>query len=69
MTDTLPANRKRGLRDALYMIQIKGLESVTRALIMGDGFDDVENLNVLANRCRALANAYDARVTEIKEDT
>jgi hypothetical protein len=64
--DTLPPNRQRGLRDALHMIQMTGLEHVTKALLMGDGFD-LQSLSPLANRCRALADAYDKRMEEFND--
>ena len=47
------------------MIVIQGIERVTRGLRHGEPFD-LENLRPLAWRCRALADAFDARVNGIE---
>lgn len=59
----LPPNIKMGQREVFDMVLLRGLESVTRSLRQGDGFA-MENLWPLRNRCRALADAFDARVKE-----
>ena len=46
---------------------VNGMEAVTRALVMGDGFEDVEGLRELQRRAQALANAIDARLREVRE--
>jgi hypothetical protein len=64
----LPANRSRGAKHAGMMFLIGGMESVTRALIMGDGFEDVEGLVDVQRRAQALATAIDARLKEVKPE-
>jgi hypothetical protein len=59
----LPPNVKMGQREVFDMILLRGLESVTRSLRQGDGFA-MDNLWPLRNRCRALADAFDARVKD-----
>ena len=66
MGKELPATRKPPLRDALHMIVVVGLENVTKSLIYGDRHE-LDALRPLANRCRALANAYDERMKELNE--
>lgn len=61
---SLPANRKRGAKHAGLIFLIGGMESVTRALVMGDGFEDVEGLQEVSRRARALAEAIDTRIEE-----
>lgn len=63
----LAPNRNRGLKHAGTTFLIGGLESVTRALVMGDGFEDAEGLIELKRRAHALANAIDARLMEAEE--
>ena len=58
----LGPNRSLGLKHAGMMFLIGGLERVTRALVMGEGFEDVEGLRELQRRCRALADAVDGRL-------
>ena len=62
----LPQNKNIGLRDALAMIALTGLEKVTQSLRMGDGFD-LDSLTPLVNRCRALVAAYDERIKEVEK--
>jgi hypothetical protein len=50
------------------MFLIGGMESVTRALVMGDGFEDVEGLVDVQRRAQALATAIEARLKEIKPE-
>lgn len=59
----LPPNHKLGQREVFDMVLLRGLESVTRSLRTGDGFS-MENLRPLAQRCRALSDAFDARMKE-----
>ena len=61
--NTLPASRKTYEREVFDMLIIRGLENVTKCLRMGDAFD-LDNLRPLANRCRALADAFDLRMAE-----
>ena len=58
----LSPNRNLGLKHAGTMFLIKGLEGVTRALVMGDGFEDTDGLRELQRRCDALARAIDERM-------
>lgn len=62
----LPPNHNLGQREVFDMLILRGLENVTRALRMGDGFH-LENLRPLAHRCRALADAYDDRMNSVVE--
>lgn len=61
MADLRP-NRDLGKKHAGMIFLIGGLEACTRALVMGDGFEDVEGLQEVARRARALADAIDARI-------
>ena len=63
----LSPNRNLGLKHAGAMFMVNGMEAVTRALLMGDGFEDVEGLRELQRRAQALANAIDARLREVRE--
>ena len=65
--NTLPPNHRLGLRDAYRMFIESGLESITAALRHGHGFD-LDTLKPLINRCRALVNAYDDRISEVIEN-
>lgn len=58
----LPDTRRKTTRDLLHMMVLSGLESVTRSLLRGDAHD-LELLRLVAHRARALADAFDARVT------
>lgn len=58
----LSPNRNLGLKHAGTMFLVKGLEGVTRALVMGDGFEDVEGLRELQRRAIALASAIEDRL-------
>lgn len=62
----LPASKTFGKRDVFQMMALAPLEQVTKSLRMGDAHV-LETLTPLANRCRALADAYDARMSEIQE--
>lgn len=66
MTD-LPVNKSLMRRDLYAMTVLEPLERVTRSLRYGDGHN-LDDLRPLAQRCRALADAYDARKNEIIED-
>lgn len=61
MTD-LRQHRNLGKKHAGLTFLIGGLESVTRALLRGDGFEDVEGLQEIARRARAMADAIDQRI-------
>jgi hypothetical protein len=61
--DILPENRTFTSRDVFDMIIVQGLERVTQSLRMGDRHT-LTNLRPLAGRCRALADAFDARMKE-----
>jgi hypothetical protein len=63
----LSPNRNLGMKHAGNMFLVSGMEAVTRALIMGDGFEDVEGLRELQRRAQALANAIEHRLKEIRE--
>jgi hypothetical protein len=63
----LPPNRNLGMKHAGNMFLVSGMEAVTRALIMGDGFEDVEGLRELQRRAQALANAIEHRLKEVRE--
>ena len=58
----LPANRNLGKKHAGSMFLSGGMEAVTRALIMGDGFEDVEGLEEVSRRARALHEAIQNRL-------
>lgn len=57
----LPANQKLRQKDAYYSIVLAPLEHVTASLRRGDPWAG-EDLAALANRCRALADAFDDRM-------
>lgn len=61
MTDLRP-QKNLGKKHAGLMFLIGGMERVTKALHMGDGFEDVDGLLEVARRARAMADAIDARV-------
>jgi len=61
MRDLRP-HRNLGLKHAGTMFLVKGMEAVTRALVMGDGFEDVDGLAELSRRARALHEAIEARL-------
>lgn len=62
MPDLRP-NRNLGLKHAGHIFLVKGMEGVTRALVMGDGFEDVDGLRELQRRAQALADAIEARLS------
>lgn len=66
MSDTLPANKALGKRDVFDMLVLRGLENVTKSLRMGDAHE-LNTLRPLAQRCRALADAFEARMSELNE--
>lgn len=63
----LPQSSHLSRRDVFDMLILNGMEAVTRSLRKGDGHD-LTCLRPLANRCRALADAFDAREREIVND-
>lgn len=65
MTD-LPANRHRGKKHAGMMFLFGGLEAVSRSLVHGDGFEDIDGLEELERRCRGLADLIAARIKEAR---
>jgi hypothetical protein len=58
----LKANRDLGKKHAGLIFLIGGLEACTRALVMGDGFEDTDGLQEVSRRARALADAIDERL-------
>lgn len=62
--DELPANQKLGRKDAFYSIALAPLEYVTKSLRKGDPWE-LRELQPFANRCRALADAFDDRMKEV----
>jgi hypothetical protein len=58
----LRAIRDLGKKHAGLIFLVGGLEACTRALVMGDGFEDTDGLQEVARRARALADAIDARL-------
>ena len=58
----LRSNKDLGKKHAGHIFLIGGMEACTRALVMGDGFEDVEGLQEVARRARALAEAIEARL-------
>ena len=66
MSDILPADMRLATREVFDMVLLRGLETVTRELRNGAPFD-MANLRPLAARCRALSDAYDARLSEVVE--
>lgn len=63
----LPPNRHFGRKEAFYSLSLQPLEWITKSLRMGDGWELAE-LTPFVNRCRALVDAYDARMEAAKED-
>lgn len=64
----LPASKRFGKRDVFDMTVLYPIENVTNSLRKGDAHV-LDTLQPLANRCRALANAFDARMAELNEVT
>lgn len=64
----LPADRNLARKDAYYSIVLAPLEYVTQSLRRGDPWE-LKELQQLANRCRALADAFDYRIERAKEQT
>lgn len=65
MPEILPASRKSAKHDVYDMLVLWPLEAVTKSLRRGDTDHSLETLRPLAQRCRALADAFDARITEM----
>lgn len=63
---TLPANQTLRRKDAFYSLTLAPLEYVTASLRRGDPWE-LEDLQDYARRCRALADAFDARIKEAGE--
>ena len=61
----LPANQRLARKDAFYSMILAPLEYVTRSLMKGDPWELTE-LQQVANRCRALADAFDRRMAEAR---
>lgn len=64
----LPPNQKLNQRDAYHMLCLLPLEMVTKSLRRGDGWEG-RDLASFAQRCRALADAYDARMEALSNET
>lgn len=64
----LPSNKKLSRKDAYYSLCLAPLEYLTKSLRMGDGWD-LEDLTPFVRRCRALVDAYDARMKEIPDES
>lgn len=63
--DVLPANQRLRRRDAFHSLALAPLEYITKSLRMGDEWE-LEELQDFARRCRALADAFDARMEQAK---
>ena len=57
-------------QSAFYLLFIKGIENVTRALAEGRGFDDqaLADLTLLRRRADGFIAAFDARIAVIDTD-
>lgn len=62
----LPANQKLARKDAFYSLSLAPLEYITKSLMKGDPWE-LRELTPFVNRCRALVDAYDKRMGEIKK--
>ncbi len=62
MTALPEAPARRTPRSAFAVFITGGMEALTRALIRGDAFDDMEDLIVLHRRCTAFQMALSARI-------
>lgn len=63
----LPPNKKFHQKEAYYSMVLAPLEYITKSLRMGDGWH-LADLTPLAQRCRALADAYDKRMEAHEND-
>lgn len=66
MSDHLPSNQRLSRKDAFYSLTLAPLEFVTKSLRKGDSWELAE-LRPFANRCRALVDAFDARMKELDQ--
>ena len=57
----LPPNQRLNRRDAYHMLMLLPLEVMTKSLRKGDGWD-LQDLTPFIQRCKALTDAYDARM-------
>ena len=64
--DNLPADQQLRRKDAFYSLVLAPLEYITASLRKGDPWETAD-LEQVAHRCRALADAFDARVSRAKE--
>lgn len=65
MSDHLPANQRLARKDAFYSLTLAPIEFVTKSLLKGDPWE-LDELRQFANRCRALADAFDRRMHEAR---
>ena len=61
MIDYIPGTRKLNRKNAFYSLILAPLEYVTQSLRRGDEWE-LADLQDVARRCRALADAFDARI-------
>jgi len=59
--DDLPPNKRFNRKEAFYSLCLAPLEYMTKSLRTGDGWELAE-LTPFVSRCRALVDAYDARI-------
>lgn len=62
----LPPNRKMSRKDAFYSLCLAPLEYITKSLRTGDGWE-LEELEPFVRRCRALVDAFEARMKDIEK--
>lgn len=65
--DVLPQDKKLNRRDAFFSLVLQPLEYMTKSLRMGDEWE-LDDLRPFVNRCRAVVDAYDARMERIGGD-
>lgn len=63
----LPASKSDRPRDVFVMLHLSGLERITTALRMGDEFD-MRDLTPLVQRSKAMIQAYEWRLEQMKEE-
>lgn len=63
--DILPASRELSRKDAYFSLVLAPLEYITKSLRMGDPWA-LDELRPFVSRCRALVDAYDARVDRME---
>jgi len=63
----LPPSKSFGRKQAYFSLVLQPIEYVTKSLRMGDGWDLTE-LEPFVRRCRALVDAFDARMEAAKND-